>query len=103
MKVELRTYNKMLDEGFSLFSTGDNKRPNIETWKPYQTEAPGKKAFEKMYNKPSTKRIAAATGYNDLECIDVDLKVFSTAKEKKEFWTEYLSFLEDNILDFHEK
>lgn len=103
MKVELRTYNKMLDEGFSLFSTGDNKRPNIGSWKPYQTEAPSKDAFEKMYLKPSTKQIATATGFNDLECIDVDLKVFSTAKEKKAFWDEYLSFLEDNILDFHEK
>jgi len=43
------------------------------------------------------------TGFEHLECIDVDLKVFSTAKEQKEFWDEYIGYLKDNILDFEEK
>ena len=43
------------------------------------------------------------TGVNGLECIDVDLKVLSGYKEQKEWFDEYVSFLEDNIEDFKEK
>ena len=43
------------------------------------------------------------TGFEYLECIDCDLKVFSTAKEQKEFWEEYTGYLKDNILDFEDK
>src|SRR5690606_13676585 len=42
-------------------------------------------------------------GFNYLECVHVDLKVFSTAREQKEWWDEFLPFVEDNILDFHDK
>jgi hypothetical protein len=43
------------------------------------------------------------TGYNDLEVLDTDLKVFATLKEQNDFWNEYLSFLTDNIDDFDKK
>jgi hypothetical protein len=33
----------------------------------------------------------------------VDLKVFSTKQEQLDFWGEYLTMLQDNILDFDDK
>ena len=113
--VELSKCNRLLDDGFSLLTVGESKVPNF-TWSEYQNKIIDKKEFEKRYNYkggifygqpkkelPSTKNIGIITGFNHLEVIDVDLKVFSTAKEKKDFFDEYISFLKDNILDFDEK
>jgi len=93
---------RLLDEGFSLITVSKDKIPNTK-WKQYQTEPIDKETFEKHYKLPTTDNIGIVTGYQDLECIDIDLKVFSTAKEKVEFWDEYLSFLKDNIFDFDDK
>ena len=105
---------KLLEDGFSIITVGESKVPNFP-WKRYQTEQIDPKTFESNFNYkggiikkdgsevPKTEHVGIVTGYNYLEVIDVDLKVFSTAKEQKDFWNEYLSFLEDNILDFHEK
>ena len=84
--------------GFSIIPCSKNKAP-IGSWKKYQTE-------HLDYNKISELKCelyGLVTGYNYVECVDVDLKVFSTAQEKKDFWNEYLSYLEDNILDFWDK
>jgi len=74
-----------------------------------------KTEFEKRFNykggyikkdgteMPATEHVGIVTGFGFLECLDVDLKVFSTAKEQKEWWDEFISFVEDNILDFHDK
>ena len=43
------------------------------------------------------------TGFEDLEVVDVDLKVFSTTTEKIDFWNELLELLRDAIFDFDEK
>jgi len=42
-------------------------------------------------------------GYNDVECIDVDLKVMSSLPERNKWWDEYYNFLCDNIADFQNK
>ena len=42
-------------------------------------------------------------GVNDLEVIDIDLKVFSSLNERTEWWNEFISFCEDNIEDFLNK
>lgn len=99
---DLSKYNRLLDEGFSLITVGSDKIPNIK-WKKYQTKPPTKDEFNELYDLPTTDNVGLVTGYSDVEVIDIDLKVFSTAKEQINFWNEYLSFLEDNILDFNEK
>ena len=100
--IELSKCYRLLDEGFSLITVSKDKIPNTK-WKQYQSEAIDKDTFGKHYNLSNTDNIGIVTGYDNLECIDVDLKVFSTAKEKVEFWEEYLSFLKDNIFDFDDK
>tara|TARA_B110001450_G_scaffold116066_1_gene109787 strand:- start:135 stop:2417 length:2283 start_codon:yes stop_codon:yes gene_type:complete len=99
---------------FSLLTVGRSKVPNF-TWTPQQIEKLSKDEFVKRYNYkggtfkknnqeiPATENIGLITGFDFLEVIDIDLKVFSTAKEKIDFWNEYLGFLKDNILDFEEK
>jgi hypothetical protein len=85
---------------FSLVAVNDDKRPNHK-WKVCQTEKMSWNDLESELFKVSNFGIV--TGFEDLECIDIDLKVFSTAKEQKEFFEEYLGYLKDNILDFDKK
>ena len=101
-KPELTICNRLLDDGFSLLTVAENKQPNVK-WKDLQSNAANKDEFVNYYNQISTVGIGIITGYNFLEVVDVDLKVFSTAKERKDFWTEYLQALKDNILDFDKK
>jgi hypothetical protein len=110
-------YLKLLDK-FSLLTVGDDKIPNFG-WKKLQTQKLTKDQFLKNYQYSggktftdsdgiitevkATKNVGIITGFEDLEVIDIDLKVFSTAKEKTDFWNEYLGYLKDNILDFDDK
>ena len=100
--IELTKCNKLLEEGFSLITIGDKKIPNTK-WKDQQDKALSKEQFENHYNLPTTKGVGIVTGFDHLEVIDVDLKVFSTAQEQKDFWELLLTYLEDSIIDFHEK
>src|SRR5690606_19669227 len=59
--------------------------------------------FTKHFQHEKTKGIGIVTGFEDLEVIDIDLKVLSTAEEQREFWDEYYHLLKDNILDFEDK
>jgi DNA polymerase III delta prime subunit len=99
---DLSKCNKLLDEGFSLITIGDKKIPNTK-WKEQQETQLSKSEFKSRLELPTTNGVGIVTGFDYLEVIDVDLKVFSTAKEQKEFWEILLSYLEDSIIDFHDK
>jgi hypothetical protein len=104
---------KFLDY-FSLVTVSDNKIPNFP-WKINQTEKLTKEEFSRRYEYkggwkrkdeteiPKTDNFGIITGFDFLEVIDIDLKVFSTKPEQVEFWDEYLTMLKDNILDFEDK
>lgn len=112
--ISLEKCKGFLDHGFSLITVSNNKIPNF-TWKAQQENPLSKEEFERRYRynggqfktdgteRPKTENVGLVTGYDYLECIDVDLKVLSTAQEKKDFWNEYIQLLEDNILDFYDK
>jgi len=101
-------------EHFSIITVSDNKVPNFP-WKKYQSEKIDSNTFIKNYEYkggiikkdgdelPKTDNFGIVTGFEDLECLDIDLKVFSTAPEQREFWDEFLQNLNDNILDFEDK
>lgn len=99
--MELQKSLKFLQH-FSIITIGDKKVPNFP-WKAQQTEKLSEEQFTNQYNSPSTKAIGICTGYDYLECVDVDLKVFSTAQEQREFWDEFITMLRDHILDFDDK
>ena len=89
---------KLAQLGFSVIPCSENKVP-VGSWKEYQSKARNYNEIEKL-NSPL---YGLVTGYNFVECIDIDLKVFSTAQEQKVFWNEYIQNLRDNIFDFDEK
>jgi len=96
--MEKHYLKKLSELGFSVIPCAENKAP-IGTWKKYQTEARTPEQIETL----TSPKFGIVTGYNNLEVIDIDLKVFSSLKEQKEFWDEYLGFLKDNIDDFDKK
>jgi hypothetical protein len=105
-------------EHFSVITVGENKIPNF-SWTKQQTEKlttteltkrleykGGKTWTDKdgvVHEIKPTTAFGLVTGFEDLEVLDIDLKVFSTAKEQKEFWEEFIGYLQDNILDFEDK
>lgn len=101
-KISLSYLNKLLDHDLSIITIGDKKVPNVQ-WKKYQTEQITKTDLEKNYNLDSTKGFGICTGYNNLEVIDIDLKILPSLKMQQDFWNEYISFLNDNIDDFDDK
>lgn len=87
---------------FSLITVGTDKIPN-HPWKICQSEKLSKEQFLQNLKKPNTTGIGIVTGFDHLEVIDIDTKVFSTQLEKDEFWNEYYQTLKDNIVDFEKK
>lgn len=96
--MEKHYLKKLAENGFSIIPCKDTKAPE-GAWKQYQTTARTPEQVEIL----NASKYGIVTGYNDLEVIDVDLKVFATLKEQKEFWDEYIGFLSDNIDDFDKK
>ncbi len=99
MKIPLTYAKRLIDSGYSLIVSDDKKIP-IGSWKECQKKAYTKEEFEQKYNSPKAHYVGLVTGYNGIECIDVDLKVFATLKEQNDFWNEFLQLLRDNIDDF---
>jgi hypothetical protein len=101
-------------DNFSLLTVGDNKVPNF-SWSVNQKEKLSVDEFIKRFNyKGGIKRkdgteltptsgIGIITGFDYLEVIDIDLKVFSTPKEMKVFWDEFIETLREFIYDFDNK
>lgn len=101
-------------EYFSVITIGNSKVPNFP-WKEQQEKKLSVDQFLKQIRYKGgiikkddielepTVGIGIVTGYDFLECIDVDTKVFSTQHEKDSFWNEYYKTLQDNIVDFKKK
>lgn len=101
-------------EHFSLVTVGENKKANF-SWKEQQVKKLSPDKFKKHYEYRGgiikscgeeiapTTNFGIVTGFEDLEVVDVDLKVLSTTKEKKDIWEEMLSLFRDAIFDFDEK
>jgi hypothetical protein len=68
-KPDLNLCFKLIENGFSLLTTKDDKLPNIK-WKEYPEKAPNIDTFENFYNLPTTKSVGIITGFNNLEVID---------------------------------
>lgn len=96
-----KNYLKYL-QYFSLITVTSDKIPNHK-WKEQQTKRLSPEEFQRHLENPTTDNVGIVTGFDDLEVIDVDLKVFSTTTEKDTFWNDYLSLLRDAIFDFDKK
>ena len=96
-----KNYLKYL-QYFSLITVTSEKIPNHK-WKEQQTKRLSPEEFQRHLENPTTANVGIVTGFEDLEVIDIDLKVFSTTSEKNNFWNEYQSILKDAIFDFEKK
>jgi len=88
---------KLASLGFSLIPCTDKKAPIEVGWTSNPIKTP--EDLDKL-NPPMWGCVG---GVNDIECIDVDLKVFTSLDERKEWWDEYWSFLCDNIDELKNK
>jgi hypothetical protein len=88
---------KLASLGFSLIPCRDDKSPVETKWQ----IKPTKTVDEIELLNP--ERWGCRCGYNDVECIDVDLKVLTSLPERKQWFDEYLNFLCDNIENFLQK
>ena len=81
--ISIEKCYKLLDSGFSLITAGADKKPNMRSWKPYQTTPISKQEFAKAYNSEDTTAkteiVGILTGFNNLEVIDIDL-IFELAR-----------------------
>jgi hypothetical protein len=97
MNVTLGRALNLLKSGYSIMPISEGKKPLIK-WKEYQTKSIDSLSLQSYEDK--AKGFGIITGYWNVECIDIDLKVFSTLEEGRRFWEEFKSFLEDYIDDF---
>ena len=79
--MELHYLKKLAESGFSVIPCKETKAPD-GAWKKYQEVARTPEEVELL----KSAKFGIVTGFNNLEVIDVDLKVFATLKEQKEFW-----------------
>ncbi len=101
MKIPLTYAKRLIDSGYSLIVSDDKKIP-IGSWKECQKKAYTKEEFEQKYNSPKAHYVGLVTGYNGIECIDVDLKVFATLKEQK-YYEISVKRIEDTLNEMNSK
>ena len=100
MKTAIERLNKLLDCNLSIIPIDQAKTPII-AWKKYQTELISKEELLKHYDRAYSFGIA--TGYNNVEVIDIDLKILDSPKDQQDFINEFFAFCRDNIDDFDKK
>jgi len=100
MNVTLGRAINLLNTGYSVMPISNGKVPLIK-WKEYQTKSISPNELQGYESK--AKGFGIITGFWDVECIDIDLKVFPTLEEGRRFWDEFKGFIEDHIDDFDRK
>jgi hypothetical protein len=100
MKVTLGRAINLLNAGFSVMPIAEGKRPLLK-WKKYQDVQITKEELSR--HEENTVGYGIITGFWDVECIDVDLKVFGNVQDGKVFWDQFIEFLKDHIDDFDKK
>lgn len=107
-------YKNIYSQGYSLTTVDKNKIANFY-WKKYQEKQMNLIEFEKQLNYKGgkiknngseinpTEYIALICGYNGIEVLDIDLKVYNNQKDRDIFWNEFFNLLNDNINDFSKK
>ena len=88
----------LADLGYSIIPCSETKAP-IGSWKKYQTGPRTPEEVERLV----CPLYGIVTGVNNLEVLDIDLKVLQSTREQVEFWNEFITLLKDNIYDFDDK
>jgi len=88
---------KLSSLGISIIPCNDKKAPIETGWQKLPTKT------SSDLDLINSSLWGIRTGYADIECVDIDLKVIHSISERNEWWLEYVNFLSDNIEDFLQK
>ena len=91
----------LLAAGYSVLVV-DNKKMPLHKWKELQTRQGTKQEIDAYMEKPGAWRFGYACGYNDIFCVDVDLKVLPMELRAAMF-DEFIGLVRDNIDGFDRK
>lgn len=92
-----KEYAKRLASVMSIIPCNAKKVPLEKGWTKNECKTP-EEVFELK-----CQLYGCRGGYKHVECVDVDLKVFASQIQRKEWWAEFYGLLCDNILDFDKK
>jgi hypothetical protein len=92
MKYE--NIKKLIALGYNVIPLNDDKTPK-KAWKDFQ-DKPVNTCVESNY-------YGLICGYNDVECIDVDLKVLASKQERDEFIKHLSEYIDNHIEEYKKK
>jgi hypothetical protein len=84
----------LISLGFNIIPLNEDKTPK-RSWREYQ-EKPVSGLME-------SNHYALICGYNDVECVDVDLKVLPSKEERSAFMKELVELIDNHIEDYKKK
>jgi len=99
--IRLDRARKLLNCKYSILVVDDKKRP-LHKWKDFQTFQISQKQLEKEIENFDAWRFGYATGYENVFCVDVDLKVLHQ-EDRKKWFNEFIEYLRDSIDGFDKK
>lgn len=105
-KNSINFYNKLNAVDLSIIPIKEiqgGHKPNLSSWKPFHSNKASKEQIKLWHDEKENVSFALLTGYNDVECIDIDNKVIKDSKQKQDFNNEYFELLENHIDNFYEK
>ncbi|SNV42965.1 Bifunctional DNA primase/polymerase, N-terminal [Chryseobacterium taklimakanense] len=92
-----------LTKDFSIIPVNSAKIPTVKTWKPYQSTPMTGEQLKDISVTTGATDFAIITGYNNLQCIDVDTKILDDEQERVFFESNFFALLRDHIPDFDNK
>ena len=93
---------KLLNAGYSIIVVDEQKKPLV-SWKALQSKPWTESELRKQVDRGNVWRYGLITGYGDLFCVDVDLKVFPNPNDREPFFNELISFIGDHVDSFDKK
>jgi nicotinamide riboside kinase len=85
---------QLISDGFNCIPLNEDKTPK-KAWKDYQDKP--------VTNLLQSTHYALVCGYNDVECIDVDLKVLPSKEWRDKFQENLFQLIDDHIEDYKKK
>ena len=85
---------QLISLGFNVIPLNEDKTPK-KSWKEFQDKP--------VNSVPESNYYGLICGYNDVECIDIDLKVLPSREERDEFMKGLMSLIDNHIEDYKKK
>lgn len=91
----------LLSAGYSVIVVDDKKMP-VHKWKEFQQRQATEQETDTYMSRPTAWRFGYACGFNNVFCVDIDLKVLPM-EARASMFDEFIKFIRDNIDGFDKK